>query len=65
MKKELKFDFDDILIEPEIVTTINSRYNDIKLEYNPLFTAAMDTVVSKDNYKLFLNEGINVCLPRG
>lgn len=61
----IKFDFDDILIEPEIVTTINSRYEDIKLEYNPLLTAAMDTVVSKENYQLFLNLGINVCLPRG
>lgn len=58
-----KFDFDDILIESEVVTTINSR-DDVKLEYNPLFTAPMDTVVNIDNYELFLEQGINVCLPR-
>ncbi len=60
----IKFDFDDILIEPEIVTTVNSRYNDIKLEHNPLFTSAMDTVVDETNYELFLEQNINVCLPR-
>lgn len=62
--KNIKFDFDDILIEPEIVTTINSRYDDINLEYNPLFTAPMDTVCDETNYELFLKQGINVCLSR-
>jgi len=62
--KNIKFDFDDILIEPEIVTTINSRYDDIEFEYSPLITAAMDTVCDETNYELFLDQGINVCLPR-
>ena len=61
----LKFDFDDILIEPQKTTKITSRYKDIELPSRlPLFTAPMDTVVDLTNYKKFLNKGINVCFPR-
>lgn len=61
-----KFDFDDILIVPEVQTTINSRYNDITLDENnlPLLTAPMDTVVDLTNMDEFLDNGITVVLPR-
>lgn len=66
--KEIKFDFDDILLEPERISNINSRSEVKNVDYFgmlPLFTAPMDTVVSGDNYEKFLDLGINVCLPRG
>jgi IMP dehydrogenase len=31
----------------------------------PLFTAPMDTVISKDNYNLFIENNIIPCIPRG
>lgn len=61
-----KFDFNDILIIPSPHTTITSRYKDIILNNNnlPLFTAPMDTVVDLDNIDIFIENGINVVLPR-
>ena len=60
-----KFDFDDILIVPEVHSPISSRYKDITLpEKLPLFTAPMDTVVDLNNKETFLNNKINVVLPR-
>lgn len=66
MKK--KFDFKDITLVPETLSTISSRseiniFNeDGKL---PLFVSPMDTVVDLTNYHKFVNEGFEVCLPRG
>lgn len=63
----MKFDFDDILIEPEVTTDILSRLQ-IKLfdEHGmlPLFTAPMDTVVSKDNVDIYKANYIYSILPR-
>jgi len=64
IEKDIKFDWDDILIMPSETTGIVSRFSDIKLERVPLFTAPMDTVVDMSNYHLFREKGINVCLPR-
>lgn len=65
MSKDIKFDFDDILIVPNIQTEATSRYKDIKLpDMLPLFTAPMDTVVNLNNTNEFINRGIHVCLPR-
>ena len=66
--KEVKFDLDDILLEPAITTDVSSRekvYPRNKQEFLPIFTAPMDTVVTAQNYDTFLEHGINVCLPRG
>ena len=63
--KELKFDFDDILIVPSKISDITSRYKDITLpEILPLFTAPMDTVVNLNNIDDYIDNGIMVCLPR-
>jgi len=60
-----KFDFDDILIVAKCNTDILSRYSDITLpKMLPLFTAPMDTVVDLDNYVDFIDNKINVTLPR-
>lgn len=64
---EQLFDFDDILIEPSILSRINSRseINTKTIFGNlPLMTAPMDTVISQDNFHLFKNKGIIPVLPR-
>jgi IMP dehydrogenase/GMP reductase len=63
----MKFDFDDILIQPADISNIESRkqvnvfYED---GYLPLFTAPMDTVIDDSNYTLFQSAGIKVVRPR-
>ena len=64
----LKFDFNDISIIPTMLSDISSRDEINVYDKNnklPLWVSPMDTVVSKDNHKLFLDLGYNVCLPRG
>lgn len=68
IKREIKFDFDDMLIEPEVTTDILSRYKNINPYINdnklPLFTAPMDTVVDLMNDFYFSSNHINVVYPR-
>lgn len=60
-----KYDFDDILIKPYVLSDIESRYADINLPYYlPLFTAPMDTVVDLTNFKMFNINRIVPVLPR-
>lgn len=63
----MKFDFNDILIEPTKTSSIRYRntiniLNDYRLL--PLITAPMDTVINSDNSPKFLSRGILPCLPR-
>jgi|688.fasta_scaffold02344_36 IMP dehydrogenase/GMP reductase len=61
------FDFDDILIEPEVHTSIRSRKNVDVLDEGkmlPLFTAPMDTVIDNNNSKVFNNHKIYGIIPR-
>ena len=62
-----KFDFKDITLVPETISSINSRSQiNIFTEDNklPIFVSPMDTVVDDMNYNLFLDEKLEVCLPR-
>jgi GMP reductase len=66
-KKDIGFDFNDILIIPKETTTINSRDEVNPYDENnflPIFAAPMDTVVNIENHHHFLKNKINVCLPR-
>jgi IMP dehydrogenase/GMP reductase len=62
-----KFDWNDISIIPETLSTISSRSEiDILLKNGnlPLFTAPMDMVIDENNISKFQLNNINVCLPR-
>lgn len=63
----IKFDFNDILIEPAITSDISSRkeINPFYSGFLPLFTAPMDTVISTLNVDLFLDNKIFTCFSRG
>lgn len=62
--KNIKFDLDDITIIPAILSDINSR-SEVNLEYFPVFTAPMDTLIDQYNVELFTNLNYQVCMPRG
>lgn len=71
MDSKTKFDFDDISVVPEIISKINSR-KDVNpyiriydMDYLPLMTAPMDTVLNIDNFDRFIDNKILTCLPRG
>jgi len=67
---ERKFDLSDITLVPSEESDISSRSEcEVTQEFNldkrlPLMCAPMDTVVSPNNYKSFINNEIIPCLPR-
>ena len=63
---ELLFDFDDILLEPAILSDISSRkeINPFYAGHLPLMTAPMDTVISNTNAQIFQDNGIVTIMPR-
>ena len=63
-----KFDFKDITLVPETLSTISSR-SEINIftenDTLPIIVSPMDTVVNHINYEKFLDTNLEVCLPRG
>lgn len=62
----MKFDWNDVSIVPETLSTIASRKEIDPFYYGklPLFTAPMDKVIDNTNIEHFVNNNINICLPR-
>jgi len=63
-----KFDFKDITLVPETISSIYSRSEiDIYTDEGnlPLMVSPMDTVIDLANSSLFKNEGYSICYPRG
>ncbi len=61
------FDFDDIVIVPKVMSSINSRKDVNPFHFDgflPLMTAPMDTVISLDNKEIFKENKVHVVLPR-
>ncbi|MEI6436455.1 MAG: IMP dehydrogenase [Bacteroidota bacterium] len=66
-KNDIKFDFDDILLTPATVSSIDSRKTVKVLDENgmlPLFTAPMDTVIDVEHRKIFTDNQIYPIIPR-
>lgn len=62
-----KFDFKDITLVPETLSSISSRNDiDIKNSNNklPIIVSPMDTVIDYNNYSIFSDMKMEVCLPR-
>lgn len=63
-----KFDFKDITLVPEAISSVNSRKEINPYNENgnlPIMVSPMDTVVDEENCSLFLDQALEVCLPRG
>ena len=72
MNQSIKFDLNDIVLVPKAQSEINSRNEcnpfTVFESYDnmlPLMASPMDTVVSIENYKLYIKNGIIPCIPRG
>ena len=61
------YDFNDLLITPAVTSSIRSRkeINPYKEWYLPLIVSPMDTVIGLDNWKLFIDQKMPICFPRG
>ena len=67
LTKNMKIDFNNLLIVPKDTSTINSRSEIHPFTsdgYLPLITAPMDTVVGRENSKVYEDNKINLCIPR-
>lgn len=63
----MKFDFDDLLIQPSAQSNITSRKNVNVFDEKgmlPLFTAPMDTVIDMNNFNIYENNKIHSIIPR-
>ncbi len=62
-----KFDFNDILIKPSMLSRIESRkdINPFQDGFLPLITAPMDSVINVDNEKKYEKLNVVTCSPRG
>lgn len=63
----MKLDWNDITIVPEVLSTISSRSEVNVFDINgnlPIFTAPMDMVIDGSNVQEFERNKINICLPR-
>lgn len=60
------FDFDDILLEPAVLSEISSRkeVNPFYDGHLPIMTAPMDTVISNKNAQIFQEHGVVTVMPR-
>lgn len=66
--KDIKFDFNDVLIQPAPITDISSRSEINPFDeygFLPLITAPMDTVIDSKNQSVFFKNNIIPCQPRG
>ena len=63
---DFKLSYDDVSIIPERVSSISSRNecNPYLGGMLPIFASPMDTVVCEENIKDFLDNKINVVIPR-
>jgi len=61
-----KFDWNDITIIPDTLSTIASRseINPLQNGKLPIFTAPMDMVIDENNISEFELNNVNICLPR-
>jgi IMP dehydrogenase/GMP reductase len=64
---KVHYDFNDILITPAITSSISSRseINPYYINFLPIIVSPMDTVIDVNNWKIFLNEKMSICFPRG
>ena len=65
--EERKLNYDDVTIVPEVITDIDSRKQCNPFDENgmlPIFASPMDTVINEENIKTFLENKINVIVPR-
>lgn len=64
---DFKLSYDDVSIVPERITSISSRKECNPYDENgmlPIFASPMDTVVCEENIKDFIDNHINVVIPR-
>ena len=67
LKTSVKYSYNDVMVEPAILSTIEHRAECNPYDENgmlPLFTAPMDSVVGLNNFDLFEKNGIIPILPR-